>query len=154
MTSVDSMNRTVFNAGKIRQVCVNRKAIEYNMKHGTNYPTAIVVENGKFHEYHTVRTSGDLSFDRNRNDLPAKVFIETRGEIVGFIDPFTNHRSFLNLEFPTGFWNNFKKRFYSIMGSTPVINCTVDFDTLKEELEKPKKLPEPVAQKQSKAWGC
>lgn len=138
MTSTSDMNPTSYRAGKLRQVCVNRKAIEYNMKHGTNYPTAIVVQDGQFHEYHTVRTSGDLSFDRHRTDLPAKVFIETRDEIVGYLNPYTDHQSFLNLDIPTGMWVGFKKWFYGVMGWVPVANCIVDFSGLRESLEKPK----------------
>lgn len=116
MTSVNDMKATFWRAGKTRQVCVNRKAIEYNMKHGTNYPTAIVVEDGQLFEYHTVRTNGDLSFDRNRTDLPAKVFIETRDEIVGYTNPYTDHQSFLALDIPTGMWVGIKKWFYGVMG--------------------------------------
>lgn len=127
-----------YRAGKLRQVCVNRKAIEYNMKHGTNYPTAIVVEDGRLHEYHTVRANGDLSFDRHRTDLPAKVFIETRDEILGYLNPHTDHQSFLNLNLPTGMWVGFKKWFYGVMGWVPVANCLVDFDGLRQKLEKPK----------------
>lgn len=128
----------IYRAGKLRQVCVNRKAIEYNMKHGTNYPTAIVVDDGRLHEYHTVRTSGDLSFDRNRTDLPAKVFIETRDEIVGYTNQHTDHQSFLNLEIPNGMWVSIKQWFYGVMGYVPIANCIVDFESLKQKLEKPK----------------
>lgn len=146
--NVNEMIPTRYRSGKVRQVCVNRKSIEYNMKNGTNYPTTIVVEDGEFHEYHTVRVNGDLSFDRYRNDLPAKVFIETRDDIIGYVNPNTSHRSFLNLEFPTGFWFNIKKRFFSFMGATPVINCIANFESLKEDLEQPKKLSEPVVKQE------
>jgi len=134
-----SMKPTCFRAGKTRQVCVNRKAIEYNMKNGTNYPTTIVVDDGKLFEYHTVRANGDLSFDRHRTDLPAKVFIETRDEIVGYTNPHTEDQSFLSLNIPTGMWVGIKKRFYSFMGWVPLANCIIDFDGLKNRLEKPKK---------------
>lgn len=152
MTSNANMTPVRYRSGPIRQVCVNRKAIEYNLKNGTNYPTTIVVDNGQFHEYHSVYTVNSiLSFDRDRKDLPAKVFIETRDDIIGYVNPNTSHRSFLNLEFPTGFWFNIKKRFFSFMGATPVINCVANFESLKEELEQPKKLSEPVVKQEEKA---
>lgn len=127
---------TLFRPGQVRYVCVNRKAIMHNLKHGTNYPTAIVVDNDDLFEFHTVRTTGDLSFDRSRTDLPATVFIKTRDEIVGY-KQHHSEQSFLNLQFRNGFFTNLVRSFYSFMGYVPVANCLVDFKKLNRELSEP-----------------
>lgn len=81
------MQKIVLPAGKLRQVCVSKKAIQENMRTGKNYPTVLVVENGIPKEYHAANVNGMLQFDPNRTDLPAKVFIETTDELTVFINP-------------------------------------------------------------------
>lgn len=65
------MKKITFPAGKVRQVCVSRPAIQENLKTGKNYPTALVVEDGIPQEYHAVNVTGTLRFDATRTDLPA-----------------------------------------------------------------------------------
>lgn len=87
MVPTSRMKKVSFPAGKVRQVCVSRPAIQENLKTGKNYPTALVVEDGIPKEYHAVNITGTLRFDATRTDLPAKVFIETDAEFDAFIDP-------------------------------------------------------------------
>jgi hypothetical protein len=82
-----NMKRTTFPAGRLRQVCVNRSAIAENLTcNSDKYPTIIVVEDGKLHEFHAVEANGLVQFDDTR-DIPAKVFLETDQTIEAFIDP-------------------------------------------------------------------
>ena len=46
MLATSKMKKVSFSAGKNRQVCVNRPAIQENMRTHKNYPTILVVEDG------------------------------------------------------------------------------------------------------------
>lgn len=87
-TQTKDMKKVCLERGRRRQICVSRKAIEYNLRKGTRYPTIIVVENGRLREFHSAKLNGELKFDPTRKDLPAAVFIETYDEVEAFIDPF------------------------------------------------------------------
>jgi hypothetical protein len=118
------MKKVSFPAGKIRQVCVNRSAIQENMRTHKNYPTILVVEDGTSQEFHAVNTTGVLSFDITRTDLPAKVFIETADGFDAFIDPKAEQtfkgveREFF-LTRMTRWMRSIKQKFFGL----PVVSC-------------------------------
>ena len=87
-----------------QQVIVNRKAVDYNLKHNTKYPTFIVIDtNGTWHEYHQVELRGAMmDFDPNRK-LPSSFFVESAAMLTGYLDE-TAPPSFLNR--PKQTWAN------------------------------------------------
>lgn len=85
LTKSNRLSR-IFPAGKTRFVCVNRSAIVANMKENKNYPTILVVEDGKIEEFHSADVEGIMKYE-DRTDLPAKVFVETTNEVIAYTDP-------------------------------------------------------------------
>jgi hypothetical protein len=80
------MKVTRFPAGLRRQVHVSRPAIIANLRDKKNFPTVIVHDDGKMHEFHAALVSGLLKFEAD-GTLEAKVFISTEDEIVCYTDP-------------------------------------------------------------------
>lgn len=121
MLVTSKMKKVSFPAGKIRQVCVNRPAIQENMRTHKNYPTILVVEDGNAKEFHAVSTTGILSFDITRTDLPAKVFIETNEGFDAFLDP-NAEQTFdgIRREFFLARWGrSLKEAFFGL----PIVSC-------------------------------
>lgn len=89
-------NSQMLKRGIYRQITVNKEAVGHNLKHGTNFPTAIVYEHGKPIECHAVKALEEtfLSFSTNTQQFPA-VFVGTVGEILIYHDRNTPHQSFL-----------------------------------------------------------
>ena len=114
----------VFPAGTTRFVCVNRQAIVANLKHNHSFPTTIVVENGKCHEFHEVKVSGSLKFDPARQDLPAKVFIETADEVIGVTDP-AQEPTYLNYK-PVPILKRLGRKIKERLLYVPVVSCLVN----------------------------
>lgn len=128
MLATSKMKKVSFPAGKVRQVCVNRPAIQENMRTNKKYPTILVVEDGDTKEFHAVNTTGVLSFDITRTDLPAKVFIETADGFDAFVDP-NAEQTFKGVKqefFLIRWMRSIKKAFFGL----PVISCFSghDFD--------------------------
>ena len=89
------MTMQSFNTRETRQVIINRKAVDYNLKHKTKYPTFIVIDKGVWKEFHqVVFTGGLLEFDASRK-LPSAYFFETDKLIDGHLDD-SAEPSFLN----------------------------------------------------------
>lgn len=123
--STDRMKKVDFPAGKQRQVCVSKAAIEENVKTGKTYPTVLVVEDGKTYEFHAADVKGLLSFDATRTDIPAKVFIETDEEFSAYVDQDAD-QTFLNLPKKSNWWQRLKLRLYNAKEAfleAPIINC-------------------------------
>lgn len=114
-----------FPAGQKRFVCVNRKAILHNLEHKTNFPTMIVVSGGLWWEFHEVEQQGRVSFDTSRDDLPAKVFIETIHKISGYRNVDTKDQSFLHLPIqpPRMKLGERILRFLGYAAPIPVVSC-------------------------------
>jgi hypothetical protein len=88
LAKIDQIQNVVkhaFPKGKKRFVHVNRQALEHNQRKGTNYPTLIVIEDGKKFEFHAVQSSG-LLCNFECSPLEAKVFMVTFDKITGYLD--------------------------------------------------------------------
>lgn len=113
------MKKTTFNAGVKRHICVNRKAIQENLRAHKEFPTIIVVENGVQHQFHACNSTGLLKFDpyyARRTGLPAVAFIETEEAFDAFLD--TNEPKFV----PKNKFRRLKEFFFGL----PVVSCLVN----------------------------
>jgi hypothetical protein len=80
------MIEKIFPVGPKRYIHVNRHAIAWNLKHKTNYPTIIVIdENKKAHELHSCLFTGFLG-PGSVPGIEAKTFVVTDHEIIGYMD--------------------------------------------------------------------
>jgi len=139
LITLERRRQTSFPAGKKRFVLVNRLAIVANMRDRKNYPTVIVVEDGLQHEFHECNVSGTLQY-ADHPDVPAKVFVETEGEIVAFVDTQAE-QTFLQLPSPKPFYVRWWERFMYGLGYIPLVSCFVG---LWERPEQPKPVRKPT----------
>jgi hypothetical protein len=148
MTTATLERRKVrsFPKGKKRYVCVNRNAIVANLQEKKKYPTVIVVEDGTLHEFHEAKADGTLKFDDTRNDLPAKVFIETEEEVIAVTDEAAEP-TFLKLPPKPKF--SLTKLLLDWLEPVPLVGCVVhavrgpDNTTPVEKPPEPKPQPKP-----------
>jgi len=124
ISPTNKMKKVTFESGKVRQICVSRAAIFENMRTGKNYPTVLVVDDGIPKEYHAVNTTGTLRFDATRNDLPAKVFIETDAEFDAFIDPEAEP-TYLSLPRKPFFLVRWMSNLKAVFLGLPIVSCFV-----------------------------
>ncbi len=75
----------VLERGKMRFVHVNKEAIQANLRKKKNYPTCIVVEDGKILQFHAVRCDGLLAFGP-RPGVRAPVYLTTFEAVSGYVD--------------------------------------------------------------------
>lgn len=81
-------NETIFESGIPRHIHVNRPAIAKNMKNGETYPTCVVIDpDGVKHQFHQVVMCGAATLQFDRNHPSANVYLSTRAEIRGYIEP-------------------------------------------------------------------
>ena len=111
--------RTILPSGTHRDVIINRKAVEYNLRHKTKYPVFIVMEKGKpWQEFHHINMkAADLNFSMAEK-LPSPVYFYTVEEI----DCFSyNDLSFLNrkemnvLAYPKAFLGHHIGEFFAFL---------------------------------------
>ena len=127
--NLNEMTKYVFSSC-MRKICVNRSAIEYNLKHGTNYPTILVLQDNfgqTIQEFHVVKvTNGVLSFDPNAE---IKVCIESNSSLTAYRDntcpTFLNATNLKEDPQKFSFLVLAKTKFLRTLGYVPVVSCFI-----------------------------